>query len=249
MFAYPDPIARHAAATRPKDRSRQRSPRYGSAMFTVLCYGDSNTWGAIPGDDFGRYDPDVRWPGVMRRTLGDEFHVVENGLNGRTTTFDRLPRPWRSGKDLLVPTMETSHPIDVVVILLGTNDVSLPYVSVADIVRGVGELVSIVRSCDEFGPGGTAAPTPLVVVPHVVGTLGPDDRVLSPGAEEKSRSLGPALRAYLDTVSCHVLDLGGVVQPSDVDPWHWEADGHRAAGLAIAAKVQEILPYRPQDSA
>ena len=115
-------------------------------MFTVLCYGDSNTWGAIPDLDTGRYEPDVRWPGVMRKELGDGYHVVENGLNGRTTTFDRLPRPWRSGKDLLVPTMESSHPIDLVVILLGTNDVSLPYVSVADIVQGTGELVSIVRS-------------------------------------------------------------------------------------------------------
>lgn len=211
-------------------------------MLTVLCYGDSNTWGAIPGDDTGRYAPDVRWPGVTKAALGHEFQVVENGLNGRTTVFDLLPRPWRNGKDLLVPTLETSHPVDVVVILLGTNDVSMPYISVADIVRGVGELVSIVRACVEFGPGGVSAPLPLVVAPHVFGELRPEDRALAQGVDEKSRWLGTALRDYLDTVSCDFLDLAGVVEPSPVDPWHWEADGHRAAGLAIAAKIQEILP-------
>lgn len=210
-------------------------------MFTVLCYGDSNTWGAIPAVDIGRYEPDVRWPGVMRKELGDAFQVVESGLNGRTTTFDRLPRPWRSGKDLLVPTMETSHPIDLVVILLGTNDVSLPYVSVHDIVRGTAELVSIVRSCDDFGPDGTSPPRPLVVAPHVVGAIDPEDRAEHEGAEEKSLELGAALREYLASVSCDFLDLAAVVQPSPVDPWHWEAEGHRAAGAAIAAKVRAIL--------
>ena len=213
-------------------------------MLTVLCYGDSNTWGAIPDLDTGRYEPDVRWPGVMRKELGDGYHVVENGLNGRTTTFDRLPRPWRSGKDLLVPAMETSHPIDLVVILLGTNDVALPYVSVADIVQGTGELVSIVRSCDEFGPDGTTPPRPLVVAPHVVGEIAPEGDPHHHGAEAKSLALGAALGEYLDTVSCDFLDLSGVVEPSPVDPWHWEAEGHRAAGEAIAAKVHGLLAGR-----
>ncbi len=210
-------------------------------MITVLCYGDSNTWGAIPGVDIGRFEPDVRWPGVMGKQLGSGFHVMESGLNGRTTTFDRLPRPWRSGKDLLVPTMETCHPIDLVVILLGTNDVSLPYVSVAEIVRGTGELVSIVRSCDDFGPDGTTPPRPLVVAPHIVGPIDPDSSVHHEGAEAKSLALGAALGEYLDTVSCDFLDLSGVVQPSPNDPWHWEAAGHQAAGEAIAAKVRSIL--------
>jgi lysophospholipase L1-like esterase len=167
--------------------------------------------------------------------------VVENGLNGRTTTFDRLPRPWRNGKDLLVPSMETSHPLDLVIILLGTNDVSLPYASVADIVRGTGELVSIVRSCEDFGPGGTTPPRPLVVAPHVVGAIASEDIPDHHGAETKSGELGAALRDYLDTVSCDFLDLSAVVAPSPVDPWHWEAEGHQAAGEAIAGRVRALL--------
>ncbi|MEO8105721.1 MAG: GDSL-type esterase/lipase family protein [Actinomycetes bacterium] len=210
-------------------------------MHTVLCYGDSNTWGAIPGSESGRFAPDVRWPGITRARLGADFEVIENGLNGRTTTFDYLPRLWRNGKDLLVPVMEISHPLDLVVILLGTNDVSLPYLDVSDIVRGTGELVSIVRGCDDFGPAGTSPPKVLVVGPHIVGPLSVELRALHEGAEARSRALTDALGGYLATIACDFLDLSEVVQPSAVDPWHWEADGHRAAGEAIAAKVRLIL--------
>lgn len=210
-------------------------------MHTVLCYGDSNTWGAVPGSDTGRFAPDVRWPGVMRARLGAGFQVIENGLNGRTTTFDYLPRHWRNGKDLLVPAIETGHPLDLVIILLGTNDVSLPYVSVSDIVRGTGELVSIVRGCDDFGPDATSPPKVLVVGPHIVGPLSAELKPLHAEAEAKSRALAAAMSEYLGTIACDFLDLSDVVLPSDVDPWHWEAEGHRAAGAAIAAKVHQIL--------
>lgn len=210
-------------------------------MFTVLCYGDSNTWGAVPNSDTERYAPDVRWPGVLRTLLGTGYQVVESGLNGRTTVFDRLPRPSRSGKDLLVPTLETASPVDVVVILLGTNDVSMPYLSVADVVQGMGELVSIVRSCDTFGPGGTTAPLPLVVAPHVIGPVSPEDAADHFGADTKSALLPSLLRDYTQTVSCDFLDLSSIVEPSDEDPWHWNAEGHHAAGAAIATKVREML--------
>ena len=210
-------------------------------MHTVLCYGDSNTWGAIPGIGSGRFAPDVRWPGVMRARLGADFQVIENGLNGRTTTFDSLPRPWRNGRDLLVPAMETSYPLDLVVILLGTNDVSLPYLRVSDIVRGTGELVSIVRACDVFGPDGTTAPKVLVVGPHIVGSLSAELEPLHEGADARSRALAAALSEYLVSIECDFVDLSDVVRPSDADPWHWEADGHQAAGEAIATKVHQLL--------
>jgi len=210
-------------------------------MKTVLCYGDSNTWGSIPGSETGRYGPDVRWPRVMAAQLGSGFDVYEAGLGGRTTVFDRLPRPFRSGRDLIVPAMETCAPLDVVVILLGTNDVSLPYLSVADIARGAGELVSIVRSGWEFGPEVDRAPTPLLVAPHIVGTLTPEDEMLSPGAVRRSRELGPALHALSTALSCDFLDLASVVEPSPRDPWHWEPDGHLAAARAIGEAVRRML--------
>lgn len=210
-------------------------------MRSVLCYGDSNTWGSVPGSEGQRYGPDVRWPKVMASHLGDDFEVFEAGLNGRTTTFDRLPRQYRSGRDLLVPTMETCSPLDLVIILLGTNDVSLPYLSVADITRGAGELVTIVRFSDGVGPDGTGAPKPLLVAPHVVGPLGAEDAALAPGAVERSRELVESLRALASRLDCEFFDVSAIVSPSETDPWHWDAASHRATGQALAEQVRQIL--------
>ena len=214
-------------------------------MLNILCYGDSNTWGQVPGADTDRFQRQDRWPQVMASHLGDGYEVFEAGLSGRTTTFDRPPRQWRNGRDLLVPTLETYSPLDLVIILLGTNDVSLPYLSVADITAGAGELVEIVRSCQQFGPEFTSSPVPLLVAPHLVGPLGPEDAVLAPGAEEKSRALVDAYRTMATTIHCDFADLSGIVDASPRDPWHWEVEGQHAAGTAIAEKVQRILKASP----
>ncbi len=210
-------------------------------MKSVLCFGDSNTWGAIPGSDTGRFGSDVRWPSVMADHLGPEVAVYEAGLNGRTTVFDVLPRAWRNGKDLLVPTIEVCAPLDVVVVLLGTNDVALPYVSAAEIAAGAGELITIIRRCDEFGPKPGVAPLPLLVAPHVVGALGADDERESPGARERSVDLVDEYRRLVERLKCHYVDLSTAVEPSDVDPWHWEPAGHQAAADLIGAEVRRIL--------
>ena len=94
-------------------------------MQTILCYGDSNTWGCIPltgAHPPRRYGPAQRWPGVLRRELGDGFWIVEEGLNARTTVWDDPLEPFRSGKELLAPCLLTHQPLDLVLIMLGTND-------------------------------------------------------------------------------------------------------------------------------
>jgi len=210
-------------------------------MKGVLCYGDSNTWGAVPQSDTARYGPDVRWPRTLAATLGPEYDVHEAGLGSRTTVFEMLPLALRSGRDLLVPTLETNAPLDVVVILLGTNDVSLPHLSVSDIVRGAGELVTIVRSCWDLGPSPGQPPVPLLVGPHIVGPLTPEEEMRSPGAVQKSRELGAAYHDWARLAQCDFVDLADVVAPSAVDPWHWEPEGHEAAAGAIAPVVRAVV--------
>ena len=125
-------------------------------MKTILCYGDSNTWGCIPltgAQPPRRYGPAQRWPGVLRRELGDGFGIVEEGLNGRTTVWDDPLEPYRSGKELLVPCLLTHQPIDLVIVMLGTNDLKGRFaVGARDIAAGAGLLLDIVRASD-CGPG------------------------------------------------------------------------------------------------
>ena len=106
----------------------------------VLCYGDSNTYGSVPGGG-DRFPRDVRWPGVLAARLGDGWHVVEEGLGGRTTVFDDPILPDRNGKTYLLPCLLSHQPIDLVVVFLGTNDLKARFsASPADIAGGVAVL-------------------------------------------------------------------------------------------------------------
>lgn len=87
----------------------------------ILCYGDSNTHGFIAGTH-GRYDKDTRWTGLLAKYLGDEYTVIEEGLNGRTAGRDNAEETWRNGYDYLKPCILSQLPIDCLVIMLGTND-------------------------------------------------------------------------------------------------------------------------------
>jgi lysophospholipase L1-like esterase len=105
------------------------------AALTVLCFGDSNTHGA-PGDDpdYQRLGPDVRWPGQLQRRLGEGWNVIEEGLNGRTINSDYADRPGLNGRSYLIPCLLSHAPLDVVVLMLGTNDVKVDFgLSVAEI--------------------------------------------------------------------------------------------------------------------
>jgi lysophospholipase L1-like esterase len=111
---------------------------------TILCYGDSNTWGYNPatGERFSR---DERWPGVLRQELGEGYEIIEEGLCGRTTVWDDPIEGYKSGKEYLIPCLETHKPIDLVVIMLGTNDLKRRFsLSALDIANGAGVLVDIV---------------------------------------------------------------------------------------------------------
>ena len=86
-------------------------------MKTILCYGDSNTWGYIPGTG-NRYPRQVRWTGVLQNLLGEKFHVIEEGLNGRTTVMDDPTRIAKNGLPYLRPCLDSHAPIDLVVLML-----------------------------------------------------------------------------------------------------------------------------------
>ncbi|MEW5976999.1 MAG: SGNH/GDSL hydrolase family protein [Acidobacteriota bacterium] len=207
-------------------------------MKTILCYGDSNTWGYAPVSK-ERYAPEVRWPGVLKRSLGADFHVIEEGLNGRTTVLDDAIEPYRNGKEYLIPCLISHKPLDLVIILLGTNDLkrrfSLPP---SDIARGAGQLVELVLKSDT-GPNGKA-PRVLLISPAPLAKL-TELAEMFEGAEEKSFKLGRHYREIATQLGCPFLDAGEIVKSSDRDGIHLEAEAHEKLGKAIASRVTEIL--------
>ncbi len=213
-------------------------------MTAILCYGDSNTWGfeATTQERLGRWD---RWPGVLQRELGDDVHVIEEGQNGRTTVFDVPFEPNRNGLTHLPVALETHHPLDMVVIDLATNDLFLPGVNAYHAAHGAMKLAETVLSSDA-GPAG-GAPAVLVVVPPPVAPLGGWDQGESPGAEAESQRLSQAFvdaaASYRewDGIDIPLLDLRDHVSSSPLDGIHFEGDGHRAIGMAVAVRLRELL--------
>jgi lysophospholipase L1-like esterase len=190
-------------------------------MRTIVCFGDSNTWGYVPGSDAERFPRAVRWPARLAAALGDGYDVVAEGLNGRTATVERPDSEGRNGLPYLLPCLLSHAPVDLVVIFLGTNDVN--FVEDERIARCVARLVKVARA-SEAGPG-RAAPDVLVVCPP------PFD----------GHALGPSFAEMCGELRCELLDLDGVASYTDHDVEHLDEVGHAAVAAAVEARVRRLL--------
>ncbi len=207
-------------------------------MKTILCYGDSNTWGAAP-DRSGRFPPDVRWTGVLQGELGDDYRVVEEGLNGRTTRWDDPIEPGRNGLTYFPPCLETHRPLDLVTVMLGTNDLKARFrLSASDIAQSAAGLAVIARQIGR--DAGDRPPVVLLIAPPPLTTLTDYDEMFAGGAE-KSRRFADYYRRAAGWHDLPFFDAGSVIAASPVDGVHFEAAEHRKLGQALAAQVRRLL--------
>ncbi len=208
------------------------------SLKTVLCYGDSNTWGYDPSTQT-RYPREVRWPGVLRRELGEGYLVIEEGLNGRTTVWDDPIEGYKNGKSYLIPCLETHKPIDLVIILLGTNDLKMRFsVSAFDIANGAGVLVDVVLK-SAAGPD-DAAPQVLLLAPPPVARLSGFAEMFE-GARPKSKRFAAHYGRVAREKGCAFLDTSQAIVSSGLDGIHLEASEHEKLGTAVAEKVRALL--------
>lgn len=207
-------------------------------MRTVLCYGDSNTWGYEPATG-NRFPEDVRWPGVLARELGSGFRVIEEALNGRTTVRDDPVEEYKNGKDYLTPCLQSHAPLDLVIVALGINDLKTRFfASASDVADGAGVLVSIAQRSGAGPDGGS--PAVLLVAPPPVGSLTELAQMFA-GAEEKSKGFSRQYRRVAEKYGCRLFDAGDVARASDRDGIHLEADEHRKLGEAMVASAKASL--------
>jgi lysophospholipase L1-like esterase len=213
-------------------------------MKSIVCYGDSNTWGCNPSDG-SRFAIDVRWPGVMRNALGKDYWVIEEGLGGRTTVWDDPLEGQnaytKNGRKYLSPCLASHQPFDLIAIMLGTNDLkkrfSLPP---SDIAIGAGKLIEIVKTSGS-GLHGKSPDILLICPPPVAPIDHPRFIEMFEGAEEKSKLLAQNYKAIAFQYGVHFLDAGQFVHSSPIDSIHLEPDAHHKLGLAMADKVRQIF--------
>ncbi len=209
---------------------------------TVLCFGDSNTHGTVAMrdmEDRRRFARAERWPSVMADGLGDRWEVIAEGHPGRNAVFDDpIEGPHKNGLAVLPALLESHRPIELVIVMLGTNDLKARFsVPATDIAIGLERVVAAIKGSDA-GPEG-AAPRVLVAAPVPIletGFLAP----MFEGGAEKSRALGPLLRSMAARQGVEFLDLAPVAEVDPVDGIHLSAAAQAAIGRAMAAKLSEL---------
>lgn len=209
-------------------------------MKTIVCFGDSNTWGSDPVTDT-RFPFDVRWPGVLRRLLGDGYWVIEEGLPGRTTVWDDPIEGFKNGRDYMIPCLKSHMPIDLITIMLGSNDLKKRFsLSAFDVAEGAGVLVEIVQRSDA-GPEGKPPKLLLIAPPPLAALPGTRLADMFEGAQEKSLKLAEQFRRVAQERGCELLNAGDVITSSPIDAIHLEADQHRRLAEAVAEQVKSML--------
>ena len=207
-------------------------------MRTVLCYGDSNTWGYDP-ETRARYPPHVRWTGVLATRLGAEYRVVEEGLNGRTTRWDDPLEPGRNGLTYLRPCIESHQPLDLIVVMLGTNDLKHRFdLNASEIAQSAAGLAEMAWRLTD-APDGSRARV-LLVAPPAVTTLTEFDQMFT-GAREKSRQFSHYYQLAAARQRLPFFDAGAVIVSSEKDGIHFDADEHRKLGEALADEVRRLV--------
>jgi len=207
-------------------------------MKTIVCYGDSNTWGANP-SGVGRIPIEQRWTGVLARELGANFRVVEEGLNGRTTNLDDIIEVQRNGLTHLRPTLESQAPIDLLTIMLGTNDLKDRFHrNAGDIAQSAAILCDTARHLP-VGPEG-GSPLVLMMAPPVAGAMGDLESIFT-GAIEKSKRFSSEYTAWAKRYALPFLDTSQIIVSSPRDGIHIDPPDHAKLGIAVAAKIRELI--------
>ena len=179
---------------------------------------------------------------VMARALGPDHIVIAEGLPGRTTVFDD-PTDGKhlNGRRLLRACLESHKPVDVLAVLLGTNDLKSMYSASAwEIAQGAGALLDLAAQ-SRCGPAGSAPQALLVAPPptRVTGLGAPFEHILDE-ADAKSKCFDVAFSAVAADRGVAYLDAGNVIESSPLDGVHWSSEAHRVIGQAIATVVESL---------
>lgn len=203
----------------------------------ILCYGDSNTWGHIPGNG-ERYPSNKRWTGLLQLQLGDGFEIIEEGLGGRTTNIDDPTAEGKNGALYLKSCLRSHYPIDLVILMLGTNDLKKRYDRTAfTIAEGIDELLSIIESSDY---NYEKKPQIILMSPPLVdeSVEGVQEKYFD--AEEKSKHLGEEYKKVAEKHGLEFINLSEFIKSSKIDGYHLEAIAHQKLADILTERIKKI---------
>ena len=213
----------------------------------IICLGDSNTHGycADPTDcaDGGdRFNESERWTCLLQQLLGEDYHVLEEGLSGRTTVFPDPLHESMPTLDVAYPILMSHEPVDLLIIMLGTNDTKERLSANAPcIARGMDRLLT---KCKQVPCWGSHGPNILVICPPHIGEemerSGVADAMGS-GCAAKSRELSRHMEPMVKAQGCAWLDAEGLTEFNKIDYMHLTRKGHRLLAEHLAQLVPTLI--------
>ena len=209
----------------------------------ILCFGDSNTHGYNSKTN-GRFDVNERWPKLLQKNLGDDYYVIEEGLSGRTTSFEDPGFEGLCGLHAIYPCMMTHEPLDLVIIMLGTNDTKDRF-NANSFIIGKG-LERLAQKAIDTHAAWRGAPNVLLVAPP---PIHPDYAKTAVAGEmgdkcvERSRGLAKEFKDVADRLHCHFLDAGSIpgIEMYPYDWMHLSLESHKLLADELTNVIKEIL--------
>ena len=208
----------------------------------VLCFGDSNTWGYDPRG--GRYDEETRWPMRLAKQLGGDYIVVEEGFNGRTCVYDDpIEGGYKSGAAYLPPCLMSHSPLDLVVIMLGTNDTKRRF-GLTPMTVGEG-MMQLIRLTRQYAVDGSGNPSRVLIVapPPILDSLMRSRHAECFGEQAigVSKGLAAEYARIAKLLRCEFFDAAGWAEVSPIDAVHLTKEGHAGLADGLTRKLQQIL--------
>jgi lysophospholipase L1-like esterase len=213
-------------------------------MKTVFFYGDSYTWGYDPGKGT-RFPYEQRWTSIVREKLGRDYTVIVEALNGRTTAFDDPFCSYRNGQFAFPMLLDSHHPIDLLVIMLGSNDCKEHLHNRPTAISwGMRSLVELARG-KGYGPDGNDPAililAPPAMIPGDQGRANFDLREFD-GAAAKASELAKEYKKIAAENNCFFLDTAPAAPPSPIDGLHLSVESNKTLGEWIAPEILK-LPF------
>jgi len=212
-------------------------------MNKILIYGDSNTWGFIPGTA-ERYSTEIRWPKIVQKELGQDFEIIENGISGRTTCFDIGWGECKNGKEGLGFALLSTYPLDGVVVMLGSNDILLRDAAKAK--AGLDDLVRIIKNANHYYrcyPNiFLKEPKILIVAPPLFHKNVDNSPIeYAHGKFDEAVKFVKYCQDVAKSYNVDFLDGSKYAQASEIDSVHLTANSHLELGKQVALKLKEMF--------
>lgn len=221
-------------------------------MKRVLCYGDSNThgcnpewkaeWDADP-EKSVRFSEQIRWTSVLQKMLGDEYAIIEEGLPGRTTVYADAIYPYQDGRAAVIPTILSHSPIDLMIIMLGTNDLKVSFTPSEDVLaRAMEELLKVIKN--PYIWEHRKVPELLIVSPPTI--CDPIETSHFYGMYDKksvelSEKMGKVYEKVSKNYGCYFLDAAQYVKASELDCIHMDPENHHKLAEVLSREIKRIL--------